>query len=412
MIKKGARVRISVFIPAILFLFTGISYAQLTNPDLPDRTGAKLVSNTTLHGAFKTSEMIDTNVFLANTDRRIDSITILSPSAGIEVPFHNGNFSADYTADIYNYAIYHEQDYVDQTLRGIAEKTFAQFYKASINDIFRIFTDRSANENSLRLKQKVNDVRGGISADFDRLNVEAGYTNRLEMYDSTDPFLGNLTYEDRDRDINIIDTSVSYKFWPKTAAVLENDLGFIHYFNTSQVPGSYYDEALFGFKGEWFAKGNINFKAGFKYQNYDQSSVISDKDYIGPVMRGGFDYTPTPNDALIFEFDREIYESLYLTNNYYTSNLFGFNWRHNFSPKVYANVFGSYQLNMYPSETTENGLTAKRYDNYYQAGTSLRYDVQKWMSLEAKYEFVNKTSNFDFYDYIDHQMTVSGTIGF
>ena len=410
--KKDASMRVSVCISAILFLLTGTSYAQLTNQDLPDRTGIKVVSNSMLHGAFKTSETIDTNIFLANTDRRIDSITVFSPSCGLEIPSHNSTFSADYLADIFMYGVNHEEDYVNQRMRGLAEIIFADFYKLSVKDTFRMFTDRAANENSLRLKENTNDFRGGVSAEFNRLMVDVGYINQLQTYDSTDPFLGQLTYQDKDYDVNAFETIVSYKFWPKTAVVAQNNLGFIHYVNSSQVPGSYYDEALVGFKGEWFARANVNFKAGFKYEKYQDSNVIAHKDYIGAVMKGGFDYSPTPNDGLVFEFDREIYESLYMTNNYYIANLLGVNWKHNFTPKIYSVLSTAYQLHQYPSETTENGITQKRHDNFYQAGTSLKYDLRKWISLEAKYEFTDKISNFDFYNYIDNAVTVSGTIGF
>ena len=62
--KKDASRKVFVCITALLFLLTNIAYAQLTNLDLPDRTGVKVVSNATLHGAFKSSEMIDTNIFL------------------------------------------------------------------------------------------------------------------------------------------------------------------------------------------------------------------------------------------------------------------------------------------------------------------------------------------------------------
>lgn len=397
---------------ALLFLSANTTYAQLTNTDLPDRTGIKLLGNAKLHGAFKTAETIDTNIFLANTDRKIDSITVLSPSLGLEIPSHNSIFSADYQTDIYMYGVNREQDYVNQRLRGLAEITFADFYKLEIKDTARIFTDRAANENSLRLKEKTNNFRSGISAEFNRLMVDVGYVNDLLTYDSTNPFLGQLTYEDRNYDVNAFEGTVSYKFWPKTAVLAQNILGFIHYLNTSQVPGSYYDEALIGFKGEWFSRANVNFKAGFRYQQYQDSNVIAHKDYIGAVMKGGFDYSPTPNDGLLFEFDREIYESLYLTNNYYIANLFGVSWKHNFTPKIYSTLSGSYQLHQYPSETTENGITQKRHDSYYQAGASLKYDLRKWISLEAKYEFTDKTSNFSFYDYVDNAVTVSGTIGF
>ncbi|MDD5136114.1 MAG: outer membrane beta-barrel protein [Candidatus Omnitrophica bacterium] len=410
--KIDARKRIFVYVLLLLFFFSNISYAQLLNFDLPDRTGIKITKNAMLHGAFKTAETLDTNIYLNNTDRKVDSITVISPSGGIEIPSHNSIVSADYQADIFLYGVNHTEDHVDQTLRGLAEISFADYYKFTVKDVFRIFTSRAANENSLRLKQEINDVRGGISAEFNRLALDAGYTNRLEMYDSTDPFLGRMPYDFKNRDVNIIDTTVSYRFWPKTSAFLENDIGFINYYNTSQVPGSYYDEVFIGFKGEWFAKANVNFKAGFKYQDYDQSTIMADKAYIGPVMKGGFDYSPTPDDIVLFEFDREIYESTYSNMNYYTANLIGFTWQHHFTKKLYSSVFASYQLHLYPSESRENGELAKRYDNYYQAGANLKYDIRKWVSVEAKYAYVNRDCRFDIYSYVDHQMTVCGTVGF
>ena len=413
----------------VVCIFSGVAYAQpgkiedppppinedlkLVNEDLPGRAGIKaFTDNGALHGAFKTEELLDSNIYMQNTDTIVDSITVLSPSVGLEVPFHNGSISADYQADIFEYGVHHTEDHVDQRLRGLAEMEFADFYTVTVNDIFRIFTDRASTEDSIRLKQKVNDIRAGILAVFNRLALDAGYTNLLEINDSTDPYVGQVTYQDRDRDSNIIDTSVSYRFLPKTSAVLENDLGFVHYYNSSLPPDSWYDEALFGFKGEWFAKANINFKAGLKCQQYDTSTVIADKGYVGPVMRGGFDYSPNANDTLVFEFDREIYESLYSNMNYYNANLFGFKWRHNFTPKIYSRVFASYQLHLYPSDSTENGVTAKRQDNYYEAGVGVKYDIRKWVSVEVKYQFLDRTSNFDVFNYVDNQVMVNGTIGF
>ena len=403
----------SVFllIVSLFFLFVGVVYAELDNVDLPDREGVKILNKSKLHAAFKADEMIDTNIYLQNTDRFIDSITILSPSLGVDIPLHNANISADYQADIYEYGVHHTEDHTDQTLRGLAELYLSE-YKVVVNEVMKIFTDRAANEDSLRLRQQTNNIRAGVSREFNRLILDVGYTNRLETYQSDDAFYQTLTYRDKDRDMNIIDTTVSYRFWPKTVALLENNLGFIRYYNSSEVPGSYFDEALFGFKGEWFSRANINFRAGFRFQQYDKSDMLNDKSYIGAVMKGGFDYSPTDNDIVIFEFDREIYESTYNNMNYYVSNLIGFNWRHNFTRKVSANVSGSYQLHLYPSVSTENNETAKRYDNYYLASVGLRYDLRKWVSLEAKYEYVNRISRFDIFDYVDNVVSASCTVGF
>jgi len=393
-----------------LAFLCGVSYGQLTNEDLPNRDGVKL-GKMVVHSAFKTAERYDTNIFLTDSADKHDMITILSPSGGFELPFRNGSLSADYLADIALYGIHRDQDHVDQRARGFAELELAD-YKVKINDIFRIFTNRAVNENSVRLKQTVNEIRAGVSTDFERLNLDAGYTNRLEMYDSNDIFLSTLTYEDRNRDNHIIDTTVSYRFLPKTSFLLENDLGFIRYFNSSIIPDSVYDEALVGVQGTWFSKSKINFKAGLRAQDYDNSNIIASKDYIGPVMRGGFDYSPTVSDTIVFEFTKTIYESTYGNMNYYNASLFGFNYRHNFTDKVAANLFGSYQQHLYPSESTENGLTAKRRDNYYQGGASVRYDLRKWVSFEAKYEYAQKVSKFDVFDYKDQQVTISGTVGF
>lgn len=403
---------LSFFVAASSFLviFCGVSYGQLVNEDLPSRDGIKL-DKIVLHSAFKTAERYDTNIFLSDSADKHDIISILSPSGGFELPFHNGSLSADYLADLFLYGIHQDQDYMNQRVRGLAELELAD-YKVKVSDIFRIFTDRAANENSVRLRQTVNDIRAGVSTDFERLNLDAGYTNRLEMYDSNDPFFGTLTYEDRNRDNHIIDTTVSYRFLPKTSLLLENDLGFIRYFKSSIIPDSVYDEALVGAQGLWFSKSKINFKAGLRAQGYDNSNIIANKDYIGPVMRGGFDYSPTDSDTIVLELTRTIYESAYSNMNYYNANLFGFNYRHNFTDKLAANLFGSYQLHLYPSESTENGLTAKRRDNYYQGGTSVRYDLRKWISFEAKYEYAQRVSKFDVFDYIDQQVTISGTVGF
>ena len=84
----------------VLFSFCVISYAQLTNTDLPEREGVKL-GKVIAHSAFQTEEQLDTNIFLVNTDRKFDAITVLSPSVGVELPVGKNDISADYEADIF-----------------------------------------------------------------------------------------------------------------------------------------------------------------------------------------------------------------------------------------------------------------------------------------------------------------------
>ena len=409
---SGSGLSIAVCL-SYIFISSGISHAQLTNKELPDRTGLKLSSynNARAHAAFKTEERIDTNIFLANTDRKLDSITILEPSIGLDLPLGENSLSADYDVGIYLYGKYTDQGHVDQKARALAEFNLSD-YKVTPKDTFRIFTDRASNESSQRIKQEINNFRTGIEAQFEKLIFDAGYTNLWEAYESDQAFYGPLTYEDKDRFSNIIDITASYRVLPKTYLLIENDLGFVHYYNSSEVPGSWYDETVAGIKGEWFSKSDVNFRAGLRYQHYDSSDLLAYKAYTGAVMRGGFNYYPTEDDTIALSLERSIYESTYSNMNYYTLNAVGLDYKHKFNDKISFKLFGSYQFHQYPSETTENGVTAKRYDNYCSGGASLRYDIRKWISVEVRQEYTQKASKFDIFDYVDNVTSVKGTIGF
>src|SRR3989338_3879369 len=92
--KKINRYRNMVMVGvACVFLCAhyGISRAQedadneLRNANLPKREGIK-VGPMIAHGAMKAAEQLDTNIFLSNSDRKFDAITVLSPSVGLELP--------------------------------------------------------------------------------------------------------------------------------------------------------------------------------------------------------------------------------------------------------------------------------------------------------------------------------------
>lgn len=398
-------------ITILLSVYCNMSFAELINKDLPYREGFRF-KDLLFHSAIAIEEQIDTNIFLQDSDTKLDFITVLNPSVGLEIPLRDNRISLDYDVSVFLYGTYHNQNHVDQRVRGLAEFNLAD-YKITVDDEFNIFTLRASDENSNRVKRNINNLRAGVEAQFELLGFDAGYTNRLEMYGSPDdPTFGPITYEDRDRMSNAIDATVSYRFLPKTKLLLENDLGLISYYNSAQVPDSFYDEVVLGILGEWFPRMDVNFKAGIRFQGYDNSDIIADKAYIGPVFRGGFDYDITDDDTVVLNLQRAIYESIYANMNYYDVNLISVKYEHRFNDKISANAFGSYQINFYPSETTENGVTAKRYDNFFTGGVGLRYDIRKWLSCQAKYEYKQRISRFDVFDYIGHSVTVRGVIGF
>ena len=385
----------------------------LTSIDLPNREGVK-AGSIVVHAAGKVTEQFETNIYLNNTDREADIISILSPSIGFELPVPLGDESGicgDYEYTPYLYGIWHSENHIDQLARALIEMNFAD-YIITATDTYRIFTNRADNEDSLRLKQNTNDFRVGGAAQFEHFGFDVGYNNNLQIYDSTVLYYNQLTYEDKDYMDQMVDITASYRIMPKTLLLLENNIGLIRYLNSSQPPGSFYDETLLGLKGEWSSKININLSAGFRCQFYDKSSVMADKSYIGLVVRGGFDYSPTDSDTITVALERAPRESTFSNMNYYVLNLADVGYNHQFNDKLSAGISANAQYHQYPSQTTVNNQTAKRDDVYFGGSANVRYDIQEWLSVKVEYTYINRTSKFDVYDYFNNVLAVSGTIGF
>jgi len=404
---------ITIFLTAlsVVCLISGISYAELDNPDLPNREGVK-VQDIIVHGAFNAREELETNIYLADKKEKFDAITIFHPSAGLEVPLRDHKISLDYDAEVFVYGKFHTENHIDQRARALAEINLTN-YKITVNNVLRDYTDRSADENSRRIGRFNNKLRAGVEAEFNRLYFDVGYTNMFDIYGSKDDLVyQNVTYGDRDRVYNIVDASIGYRFMPKTYVFVENDLGFIHYYNSSVPPDSWFIQSLVGLKGKPTNKIVANIKGGFRYQGYNSSAIYNDKDFAGFVASGGLDFLMTEDDKLYMGVERTVYESLYQNMNYYNANILSLEYLHKFNKKMSAKAFGSYQLNLYPGATVELGDTGKRYDNIFDAGLSLRYDIKKWASMEFKYEYTQRISKFSTYDYADNRIIFSGTGGF
>jgi hypothetical protein len=395
-------------------LFHGACYGLgLTNPDLPKREGWKIpvwdAGKLRLHAAMKTEEQLDTNIFLTDQKEKFDSVTLICPSAGIEIPFQRHIFSADYEmkANIFS-------NYTDQRLRGLADMQFNSV-DVKIREDFMLFNDRSGSEDTNRIKRMTNVLGARVVASpahFDKLNFEFGYDNTIEHFLNDDLIFDDMTYKDKDRMINDFICIAAYRIFPKTSLLLECDFGFYNY-DHPQVSDSAYLQPRIGVKGKITEKISSTLKAGFRYQDYDgNGSVVIGKDYIGPVASGALTYLMTERDLFELAVERAIYESTYDNINYYDTNMVGLRYDRKFNDKLTGTILGKYQINLYPNQTTENGVTAKRYDNFYTFGAALRYDFNKWSSARVGFDHVERHSRFSNFNYRDNLVTMRGTIGF
>ncbi|MCK5656062.1 MAG: outer membrane beta-barrel protein [Candidatus Aureabacteria bacterium] len=376
--------------------------------DLPDREGLE-VEPFLFHGAFKVKETFDTNIYLSNEDEESDMITLLNPSVGVEIPVYDHKLTAEYSLGAYFFAR-HDEDHIDHLVRGLAEINLTDF-KITVSDIYRRFTHRSGSEDTNRIRQQHNSLRAGISAEFDQLDFDVGYTFEIDDYLRDLSIFQTLNYKDKDRYSNIMDAKLAYRFLPKTSILFENYLGFVNY-QSKLSSDSWYTENLIGLRGELDKDFTVDVKGGFRYQNYKKSRLTVDDDFASFVARGDIDYAITDNDIISLGLERSIYESAYKNMNYYNVNFVSLNYNHRFRKKITGTLFGAYQYNRYPSETTEGSKTGERYDHLFGGGGSLRYDMRKWVSFEGRYEYQQRDSRFPVFDFKDHLLSLRGTVGF
>lgn len=401
--------------PGVCGLIYEEGYDTITNPDLPHREGVK-VGNVVLHSALKIGTDFETNIFLADTGEKYDTITRVAPSIGVEVPMEENRFSAEYEAAMSFFQHFGEQDHVDHKARTLLGINLTDF-KIILDDNYRLFTNRAGSSETgttgRRTREERNDVRLSAGAEFEHLSYQVAYKNGFRRFAGKNQTLfSTMNYDDKNSVYNLGNIEVDYSFTPKTALVVETSAGRIQY-HSDLVPDSYLLELLFGVKSHWIEKLKVDFRLGGRYQNYEASSLMFDGDFFGVVGKGEITYSLTPDDAFGLTLERTIRESLYQNLNYYNTNLIGLDYTHKFTDKIEGNLFFSWQLNRYPAATTESGTTARRKDNTYRTGANVTYDVQKWLALKTGYEYRGRNSvKFPSLDYVDHVASVQATVGF
>jgi hypothetical protein len=394
-----------------------IAAAQIKSEELPNREGLVIEDYFVLHQQLKTDLVWDSNVFL--TDRpeaeKDALIFTLIPTSGIEVPMGDNIFSFEYEPSFVFYSNYPQQDHIDHRLRGLLEVYWTD-YKLTLDDVYERWTNIPGQDElgttGRRTRQDQNNLELSVEAEFDQLEYRAAYTNLYNRYLSkATPLYQAMQYDDRTHMYNEGDLEVGYRLFPKTIILFEGIFGHVYY-PSDFVPSSYYFETLLGFKGEWFDKLTFNVRGGLKYQDYGDSDLVLNEDYVDFVARGGVDYEMTENDIARLNFSRQNYDTIYRDMNYYTRDAISLDYTHRFAPNLSTNMFFAWQQTYYPHTSTVNGVTAKRRDHLYRFGPSVRYDVNKWVSLETGYEYRHRNSRFKTFDYDDHRITLSVTAGF
>ncbi|MCK5082098.1 MAG: outer membrane beta-barrel protein, partial [Candidatus Omnitrophica bacterium] len=229
-------------------------------------------------------------------------------------------------------------------------------WRVEANNLLLYYENRTGSENTARVPRTSDWTNVKLIYAFNKLDVGLNYAYTYENY-RTDNAIGTyagqaLTYQDLDSNENSGELELAFQFWPKTKMLFSGRYGALKY-DTGKKSNSEYYDFLTGLRGQFFKKGEIEGKIGYRAQNYEDSS----QDFDSVIFNASLVEKFNDKDTLTIDFDRTTHSTIYQQNAYYKSTNVEGVYAHDFNDRVTGKVTGAYWFNKYPTETTEDAKT-------------------------------------------------------
>jgi len=359
-----------------------------------------------LHPFASVSYQSNNNIFSeTRQDRNDDKITKYTIGADLKTPLvaRKGDdfmLNVRYLADIINFHRYDNQDRTDHTVNARVRLNFVDRVVLTVRDNFRKTAD-PPNSELTALESRMRNAAGGkAELRLRNLGLSIGYDQIKDNYDKTNTL---------DKDEVIITPVIRWDLSPKTSLFVEYNDGEIDYINDAATTrDSNYTQWRAGVQGRLAPKLTGIIKVGQKDTEYNDARTITAKDFTGTTVFGNLTYRVQKRSTLALYGNRTSEESTFGTSNYFTGGEVGLKADHQLMRRLFLVADGSYRQNKYPEMATVGSKTEKRNDYVRRAIGGLRYEIKEWLSVESSYEWKEKDSNFNAFDY--DQRLVTGKI--
>jgi hypothetical protein len=340
------------------------------------------------------------NIFQTSTDKKSDFINTINPGLRFELPVAKTNkVSMGYLGNYFIYSRYNNNSHYDHNLNADAAFNFPR-WGFRVGNTLRIATEERTALNARQRDYNWESPYLSTTYKFaDRWKIEGNYQmdylSFLKRIDSTS-----------DRLYNTLGTTLFYKFWPKTSALVQY-IAVIrnHPFNT--INDNTVHTLLGGLNWDPTAKLSGTAKAGYTKSVYHHDIPGRDNipDSFALSVQALYRFSRYTNLGLVaqrsLQEDADSANSAYLNTGLYgtLNHLF-----HYFQVNAYISV--SYYNNKYLFNTVDPGTDElkKRNDNIFSAGGGLSRPLTKWLRVRIDYTFYNKGSNFSTFSFNEHKL--------
>ena len=258
--------------------------------------------------------------------------------------------------------------------------------------------DDGFNSGTPGVQAKYNSNFALVTADWritEKLRTKLEYSNFWLDYDN---------YAFRSRVDNGIDFYGYYVYSPKTSFFIEDKLVDVHYNDTAGSANDNLQNFIFaGIKWDTTEKLSITAKTGLQTRNFDDNGAGNErKDYKGLAADLQTVYRATVKTKFTLDIYRTDEETDYsfASGKLVTGATFGY--RQKYTDKLSGSLDVTFENADYAQL-----IAQKRDDDRFFVRPAVQYLFREWLMGEIAYEFDNRSSSYDIFDYASNTILLN-----
>jgi hypothetical protein len=353
----------------------------------------------------RTTETYDDNIFATPSHTDGDFITVVAPELSIQSDWNNHALNFDAGAAAGYYASHTGEDYVDYHFG-----TNGRLDVTRDDQLTSAFTYRHEHED----RSSPDDRQGEEPTEYDLFQTQIGDQNRfgrftvkldaqLNRYNFFDVSAfggGTINNDDRDRLSTLGSATLSYEIVPDYEAYVRvsyNRQDYdSHFDNDGFERNSQGFETVAGLAIDLGGVTRADIFAGYQTQYYQDSAFDT---VAGPSFGASLTWNVTGITTVTATLTRTLQETTTPGASGYFSTDAILNIDHELLRNLILNLYGGYSNRDY------QGIG--RNDNVWIAGTGAEYLMNRYMSMDAKYQFDDRDSSDAEEDYVRNLFLLS-----
>ena len=377
-------------------------YDSLSRGGIPHRLGPVRA-----YPYLEFDEVYRTNVFQTYGDKKADWLEVVNPGMRFELPLaQQHRLSVGYLGNYFFYNRYSDQSHLDHNVNADAAFNFPGGLNFRVGSGFRDAVEEATAQNT---RQRPYDrVTPYLVAGYkvsERTKLEWNYQyDTLLFKDSVDRI---NSYGE-----NTASMTAFYKFWPKTAALVQYIFTARNYPDFAQ-DNNIANTALAGLTWDPTAKLTGTVKFGYTWKDYNE--VVGGRNNTPKnwalSIQTLYRYSRYTNITLIAQ--RSLQEDSDSNNSPYTNTGFLLtvnHFIHYWKVNTYAGI--TYYNNAYVNPTLNGKVLETREDNIFGVVAGVSRPLNRWIRLRVDYAYQDKSSNFNSFSYMEHKVLLGAQASF